>query len=563
MQKTLHRVPFSCRGSWISFFRKNPGLSGGHPSAPLSLRVIAGVLWERAEILDLDLEREGRALAWCEELAPEILRLREIGGPGLVSIAFQDPETVRLRAENVTLRLDVQEGDISPTGSASWRLKGGSHGWLVVHAAEGALEKGRFAERHALWLRGESVPAELVVHRTTAGSSAPEPRGTLADCAAARRAEIDRWRTVAAKQVPREFADLAAREAANLWNITVSPLGCFRRESTLVSKGTLVGLWSWDHCWHSLGTAGLDDKLSWGNFLAPFDHQDASGALPDVFCANQVYWGNVKPPVHGWMLGLLETRHDWFGESHRARIYEPIARLTRFWLRERDNDGDGLPNYLRATDSGWDNATLFDSGSSLATPDLATWLVLQQEWLARAAAKLGRDDEAAVWTAGARNLLRLLLERFWTGERFVARQNGTQEEIRSDSLLLRIPLLLGDRLPEAARRWCLDGLLDPARYLAPWGLRSEPADSPKFNPDGYWRGAVWPVTNFIFVEALRANGLAAEADQLRLGYLRHLAATGNHENYHGLDGRGLRDAGIAWTSTCALALLHPAPALEG
>lgn len=561
MQKTLHRVPFSCRGSWISFFRKNPGLSGGHPTAPLSLRVIAGVLWERAEILNLDLERDGQPLAWCEDLAPEILHLRESGGPGLVSIAFQDADTVRLRAEGVTLRLDLPEGDIAPTGPASWRLKGGSHGWLVVRAAEGTLDQGRFAERHALWLRGESAPAELIVHRSTAGSTAPAAQGSLADCAAARRAELDRWRALAATQAPAEFSDLAAREAGNLWNITVAPLGCFRRESTLVSKGTLVGLWSWDHCWHSLGTAGLDPDLSWGNFLAPFDHQDASGALPDVFCANQVYWGNVKPPVHGWMLGLLEARHAWFGERHRAEIYEPVARLTRFWLHARDNDGDGLPNYLRATDSGWDNATLFDSGSSLATPDLATWLVLQQEWLAQTAARLGRPDEAAAWTAGARELLARLLDRFWTGERFVARQNSTHEEVRSDSLLLRIPLLLGSRLPEAARRWCLDGLLDPARHRAPWGLRSEPADSSKFSPDGYWRGAVWPVTNFIFVEALRANGLASEAESLRRDYLQHLARVGNHENYHGLDGRGLRDAGIAWTSTCALALLHPTQAL--
>lgn len=560
MRKQLHRVPFSCRGSWISFFRKNPGLSGGHPSAPLSLRVIAGVLWERAEILDLDLERAGQALAWCEDLSPELLLLRETDGPGLVSIAFQDPDTVRLRAEGVTLRLDVLEGDISPTGPASWRVKGGSHGWLAIRAAEGALEKGRYAERHVLWLRGEQTPAELVVHRTTAGSSAPAARGALGACVAERRAELDRWRSVAAR-LPKEFAELAAREAANLWNLTVSPLGCFRRESTLVSKGTLVGLWSWDHCWHALGTADIDPALSWNNFLAPFDHQDAGGALPDLFCANQVYWGNVKPPVHGWMLGLLEARHAWFTERHRAEIHEPVARLTRFWLRERDNDADGLPNYLRATDSGWDNSTLFDAGSSLATPDLATWLVLQQEWLARSAEKLGRPDEAAAWSAGAREMLARLLERFWTGERFVARQNSTQEEVRSDSLLLRVPLLLGERLPAPARRWCLDGLLDPARYRAPWGLRSEPADSPKFSPDGYWRGAVWPVTNFIFVEALRANHLAADAETLRRDHLEHLARVGNHENYHGLDGRGLRDAGIAWTSTCALALLHPTPTL--
>ena len=159
----------------------------------------------------------------------------------------------------------------------------------------------------------------------------------LADCAAAAQADFDSWsnRFPAA---PPEFSALRDRELWNVWNLVVHPLGNFRREAVLVSKGFLVGLWSWDHCWHMLGTAGIDPELSWNTFMAVFDHQDELGALPDVMCANQLFWGVLKPPVHGWMLGLLEARHAWFGDKHRREIYPAVAHMHEpaSWLRERD-----------------------------------------------------------------------------------------------------------------------------------------------------------------------------------------------------------------------------------
>jgi glycogen debranching enzyme len=289
--------------------------------------------------------------------------------------------------------------------------------------------------------------------------------------------------------------------------------------------------------------------------MALFDHQDEQGALPDVMCANQLFWTVLKPPVHGWMLGLIEERYSWFSDEHRSEIYPALSRLTRFWLRERDEDRDGIPHYLDGCDSGWDNASVFDRGLPIETPDLATWLILQQESLAKTARRLGLDDEAGEWEHGAATMLVKMLEHFWTGDSFVARMSGTHEAVLSDSLLLHIPLLLGDRLPKEARRWCLDGLLAGGRYRAPFGLLTEPRESPFFDGDGYWRGPMWPVATFIFVEALRANGYEKESSSLARDFLKHVEAVGNFENYRADDGRGVRDTSIAWTSTCVLSFL--------
>jgi putative isomerase len=557
----LHTFPFSRRGSWINFYRKKSGSrNAGDPAAPLCLRVVAGTLWEEAEIFDLDLERQRLPVPWSEEVSPGLLVLRESGGEGLIRIAFQDEDTVRFSMEAVDLRLDLRRGRPLRLGETGWGVRAGSCSWLLLSASTGNLtaEKdpaiGEKNEGWALCLKNESGAAELLVHRTASGGTLPSRRGSLNDCASAAQADFEAW-SHRFTPVPTEFSDLRHRELWNIWNLIVHPLGNFRREVVLVSKGFLVGLWSWDHCWHLLGTAGIDSELSWNSFMAVFDHQDEQGALPDVVCANQLLWTVLKPPVHGWMLGILEARHSWFGDEHRLEIYPGIARMTRFWLRERDEDQDGIPHYLDGCDCGWDNATVFDRGFPMETPDLATWLILQQEWLARTARRLGLEEQAVQWEEGARQMLVKLLEHFWTGDRFVGRMSGTHEAVPSESLLLRIPLLLGGRLPEAARRWCLEGVLEGGCYRTAFGLLTEPKESPLFEGDGYWRGPMWPVAVFIFVEALRVNKLELESFTLARDYLRHVASVGNFENYRGDTGEGVRDSSIAWTSTCVLSFL--------
>lgn len=552
--RRLHELPFSCRGSWICFFRKNPGKAGGSLQAPLSLRVIAGVIWEDAEIFDLDLERKGIPLSWDEKLSPELLTLATHHGIGAVQIAFQDASTVRLRAAGVTLRLSVCKGESVELGKGLWRVKAASLGWVLLQVVSGSICIERQNDRSTVVLNGETESAEILVHRTTSAGVPPPACGSLEDCVAARRRELELWRKAFPVPLPR-WAQLFEREANNLWNLTVAPLGMIRRELTLVSKGSLIGLWSWDHCWHMLGNAAGDSVLAWNNFLAMFDHQDELGGLPDMITANQIAWGHLKPPVHGWMLSLLEQRIGWFNDEHRRQAYEPLARWTRFWLTQRDSDGDGVPNFNTGCDSGWDNATLFDSGMPVESPDLSVWLILQQEWLAKTARLLGDEAEALCWEEGAARLTQKMLEHFWTGERFVARLSGSHQEVSSESLLLLVPLLLGSRLPQAARDWCLESLLEKGRYRCAFGILSEPADSPRFVADGYWQGAMWPVTVFIFVEALRANGRAVEAESLATDFLTHLERVGNFENYRGDNGVGVRDAAIAWTSTVALLLI--------
>lgn len=63
--------------------------------------------------------------------------------------------------------------------------------------------------------------------------------------------------------------------------------------------------------------------------------------------------------------------------------------------------------------AGWDNATVFDEGSPIESPDLSAYLSVQMEVLANVAARLGRPVEARQWKQQSNQLLECMLQRFW------------------------------------------------------------------------------------------------------------------------------------------------------
>ena len=68
------------------------------------------------------------------------------------------------------------------------------------------------------------------------------------------------------------------------------------------------------------------------------------------------------------------------------RIESIWNRSTRSWRAGRsgisgyrDSNQDGLPEYRHGNEAGWDNATVFDEGGPIESPDLSAYLSVQIE----------------------------------------------------------------------------------------------------------------------------------------------------------------------------------------
>lgn len=297
----------------------------------------------------------------------------------------------------------------------------------------------------------------------------------------------------------------------------------FTREALVPSKVHYVGLWQWDAFFHALAYRYVDPVLATDQFRVLFDHQQPDGRLPDcvfdegvVETLEEPVPGPVtKPPVAGWAAWkVYEVIQD---RDFVAELYEPISRLHRWWMQACDGDRDGLPEYHHPYSSGLDDSPLWDFGMPVSSPDLATYLCLEAEALARMARLLGEEEEAAQWEAEADALVERMQARlydpssglFWAIR--ITAEGGERVPVITPLSLL--PMWTGRLPPEVVER-LVAHLRDPhtfwTRYPVPTVARSDP----RYQPDRMWRGPTWVNVNYMLIEALIRCGYRCLAREL-------------------------------------------------
>ena len=118
------------------------------------------------------------------------------------------------------------------------------------------------------------------------------------------------------------------------------------------------------------------------------------------------------------------------------------------------------------------------------------------------------------------------------------------------------PLYAG--VPSPARaRLMVEGLLGSAVRTGDRGFvaPSLPVDDPRFQPNLYWRGPVWPVLNWLLYHGLVRYGYRAEAQQIRDALIDLPRHGGFFEHYDPTTGRGHGGEQCAWTAALTLDLL--------
>ncbi len=556
-------VPFSRRGAYVAL-----------STLPATTGRAAGLYWRSVrgpatggrplqELFEIQLMRDGVVVPVEIEATPAVLRLT--AADALAEFCFSAPDQMRVRVTGATLVLRLAE-----TGAYDTVLEAGPGRWLVVCntivetklmctalAGRIAVDAPWEAERAryiTLELQPDGGFGDFTIDEFVGTWRGHPPVGGFDESARAAEAEFVAW-VAPLPSVPESLT--AARELAGyvLWSGGVAAHEHLPRPGILASKNGMIGVWSWDHCFHTWALAEAHPEQAWDQFLLPFDHQDSTGAIPDLINDRLVSWSFCKPPVHGWILSRLLDTTAFLTPERLSDIYGPLAAWTNWWLTDRDA-GSGFPAYQHGNDSGWDNSTVFAVRPPIESPDLPAYLALQSDFLAEAARRLGRDAEAAVWATRADALVARLLSRYWRGDHFVAIRPTDGVEIACESLQLYLPLVLGRRLPTDVRTALIAGLKRPGRFLTEHGLATEALTSPAYKDRGYWRGPIWPAPMLILIDGLSACGEVAFAQDLRHRFCDLIARSGMAENFDAKTGAGYHDLHFTWTASIFLVLAH-------
>jgi glycogen debranching enzyme len=342
-----------------------------------------------------------------------------------------------------------------------------------------------------------------------------------------------------------------------IWSATVAPKGFLMRESVLMSKHWMDKVWSWDHCFNALALAPAGEGLALGQFLTPFDHLDAAGAMPDSVTHSEILYNFVKPPIHGWALAKLRSGLAApLDPEVLENVYGLQSRWSRFWLDARRVPGHPLAHYQHGNDSGWDNSSTFDLDRLIESPDLAAFLVVQFDVLAGLADELG-NAEGDGWRR-ERDLMRdALVATLWDGDHFVAEGVLNRRTSKTSSLLNLLPILAAEHLPADI----VDKLAaDVEGFLTEFGPATQLPGTPEYEADGYWRGPIWAPSTVLIENGLRSAGHGELADTVSSRFRVLCEKSGFAENFDALTGEGLRDRAYTWTASAYLLLAREAEA---
>ncbi|MFD3926139.1 amylo-alpha-1,6-glucosidase [Streptomyces sp. NPDC058614] len=558
---SVHDIPFSTRGSWFGI---SPVVAEKTYAEDLHLVSHQNGMHAVLRLVPLD-PATGERAATEPHATPGLLSW--IGADGRIDLAYESPDTVRLRGVGLGLRIGAAATVLTPFSGTYFYREPGTGAYVftsyetgrryrvtvlsgTVAEASGTQTLGSAArgvtigaEAGAVW---EAVVEEYETARRPYASSATF--GQVVDAAhGAFSSFVDTvapWRSSGTPA-----AELAAYV---LWSATVRPQGFVTRPAMLMSKHWMDKVWSWDHCFNALALAPGSPGLALDQFALPFDHQDETGALPDSVAHSEILHNFVKPPIHGWALRHLRRRlPEPLGEAELTEVYDRLARWTDFWLTMRRAPGAALPHYQHGNDSGWDNATTFDPERVIVSADLAAFLVLQMRELAELAHELGLPDDTRRWTRTADVTQTALLDELWTGDRFVARSAQSGATWTSSSLLDLMPVVLGEHLPQGIG----DALADRIEaHLTAYGLATELPTSPHYLDDGYWRGPIWAPSTVLIEDGLRRAGHDRLADEISARFRALCETSGFAENFDALTGAGLRDRAYTWTASSYLLL---------
>ncbi len=340
-------------------------------------------------------------------------------------------------------------------------------------------------------------------------------------------------------------------------------------------------IFAWDSFFNALELAVENPRAAWDAVRAVCGTQYPNGNIPNWRSRFGGTPDRSQPPVGAYVvLKLFQKTGD---KAALKAVYPYLARWHSFWKARksngqirRDGNGDGLLEWgsdrelvadkvpewevnaspeLRAKwESGqddlpnWDDVPAAPESGALTMNclDLNCLYALDAWSLSQAADILGERKDAEDHLREYERMKELINTHLWNsreGFYFDRHWDGRWSAHKAASNFY--PLLA--RIPDEPRaRLMLRHLLNPrefwGEYVLPTISRDDPAFNDPKNPSRqYWRGTIWPPTNYLVYQGLKAYGFDPVAAELaRKSVQLFLRSWTNFqlcpENFHPLTG---------------------------
>jgi len=548
----ISQIPFSRYGAYMALSAID---QTGNKKKDLHLNELTGKnAWSDNRVLTIEPTEGKQVISIDYEATP--LSVKGKTTLGTLTCYFESPEILHLTGNGPGLLLSGNFDDNNtlpvPGFSNTWKLRD-SRFVITIKTGNGKFQV--INQKGSFLITPQDNQVDIVMEQYQSDWLPRTYKESYQGSIDTLKKELHAWE-INTPTVPLSYLMGKNLAAYINWSCMVKPAGNMTRYGMLMSKNWMYNMWSWDNCFNAISLGYHQPKLSWDQFMLPFDHQDITGAMPDYVNSHHLVWEFRKPPVHGWALSKLMEQYK-LTDRQLKEAYKKLVAWTNYWFIYRDGNHNGLPEYYHGNDSGWDNGSALDTGFPAESPDLAAFLIKQMDVLSDVAIKIGKVKEAAMWKQKANETLEKMIAAFWDGEKFISKNAITgKNNTQSQSLMSYLPVILGERLPAAISKKMIADLKKPGYFVTPYGIASESPQSRLYNADGYWRGPIWAPTTLLIIDGLKSLKEKDLARELAKSFCNTCNTNGFAENFNALSGEALRDPAYTWTSSVFLILAH-------
>jgi glycogen debranching enzyme len=563
----LAEIPFSERGSRLMVFRTGHSLSVRLAERWLKSSRRLTAYRDRPALIDqwMFTDRDGNPLELEITTYPHLIEARTT--MGLFSLVFVDEETLLVsypagrigmtfQTKVDKVRTDERGGTLRLTGKIRRNIVYTTNGTILQNTIEPYRQD---LQKVNLLLESPDGCSMMlnITPRLGFQRHIPETETVI-------KAAAGRWNAWFAAAPP--VADQYQNQYYFAWWVMrsglISPRFYITREAMAPSKIRYVGVWQWDAYFHALAYRHMNMELARNQLRIFFDHQLENGMLPDAVHDEGVVThlpypvdaDVTKPPLAAWTTWKLHQQQP--DLEFLREIYEPLTRCIHWWTENNDLDGNGLCEYQHPYSSGLDNSPLWDAGMPVESPDLNTYLYLEQEALANIANAIEKQNDSISWSERAQILANRMVEQSWDPEAglFWAKKDGFRINVRTPFNLF--PLITG-HLPADITDRLVSHLTDPSQFWSRYPVPSVALDDPTYSPTQMWRGPTWVNVNYMLIEGLLRSGFPDLARKLRHSTLDMICSRDDiYEYYHPETGEKPTEAAsvFGWSSAILIDL---------
>jgi len=558
----LRQIPFSERGSRLLLFQSDKYLAIRLAERWFKREGQLSAYRKRPPLIDQWVFADGEGKPLEAKLTTYPHRIDFATRIGTFTLAFVDTETllltlpstqcaIKFNANLDKIQTDRRGGVLRLTGDIRRNVAYTTNARIVSHATAAFGTDNQSVHLHMDGSEGGKALLLNITPRLGFNRYIPEVGKVLEDAA-------QRWHEWFAN-APQVEAEYQAQYYYAWWIMRaglISTRFYTTREAMTPSMIHYVGVWQWDAYFHALAYRHVEKHLAHDQIRIVLDHQREDGMIPDAVHDEgtvtrldfPVVADVTKPPLLAWAAyKLYEEDRD---REFLDEIYEPIVRCNNWWFEKNDVDGNGLCEYQHPFSSGLDDNPLWDEGMPVESPDLNTYLYLQQEALAKIAGVIGNEKDAEMWRGRAQALARRMIDLAWDADSglFWASRNGSRVNVRTPFNLF--PLITGQMPPDISDR-LVAHLTDERQFWSRYPVPTVAMDDPKYDPNQMWRGPTWVNVNYLLIEGLQRSGYSDLARELRRRTLDLIGCRDDiYEYYHPISGENPPNAAsmFGWSS---------------